>query len=94
MIVAWWWTSAFLALVVPLHPTLRAPPTVRSSRLHMEASAASQNPNRTQTVPLSLWTLHMERPDDPAVSCFEENGVWFCEHDSILSALSDADDSF
>ena len=44
--------------------------------------------------PLTLWTVHSERPDDSSLSCYMVNTTWFCTDDLVLQSLIDSDDSY
>jgi hypothetical protein len=45
-------------------------------------------------LPLTLWTVHSERPDDVNLSCCMVNETWFCTDDVTLYSLYDSDDSY
>lgn len=54
---------------------------------------SSLSSNRS-LLPLTLWTVHSERPDDVNLSCYMVNETWFCTDGVTLYSLYDSDDSY
>ncbi len=65
-------------------------PFVVNSQISMSSNASAF----PRLQPLTLWTVHSERPDDPNLSCYMVNTSWFCTDDLVLQSLVDNDDSY
>ena len=54
---------------------------------------SSLSSNRS-LLPLTLWTIHSERPDDVTLSCYKVNETWFCTDDVTLYSFYDSDGGY
>lgn len=42
-----------------------------------------------------VWTWHLARPDDPALSCYQHaNATWACAPDALLAHETHPEDSY